>query len=311
MAETTRIVVIGSSNTDMVVRTPHIPRPGETILGGGLLMNPGGKGANQAVAAARLGAGVTLVARLGADVFGDESLANFEKEGIDASFVVRDQEQPSGVALIAVDDTAQNAIVVAAGANQFLAPADVDAAAEAIATADLVLLQFETPLATVAHAAALAGRAGARVLVNPAPAPAEPLAAEFFAAVDILTPNRIEAAMLLGRPPDDDALDPEEAALALRALGVGTVVLTLGEEGALAVANRGVVRAAAPRVEAVDTTAAGDCFTGALAVALAEGRPLPEALPFACAAAGLAVTRPGAQASMPSRAEVEAALARA
>ncbi len=302
-SKTSRIVVVGSSNTDMVVQTDRLPLPGETVLGGDLIIAPGGKGANQAVAAARLGAGVAFVARIGRDMFGQEALGNFQREGLDTRYVIQDPDAPSGVALIVVGPDGQNIIAVAPGANRRLSPADVEAASPAFAEARSVLLQLEIPLETV-MAAAKAGRsAGAMVILNPAPAPSSPLPDELFAHVDILTPNETEAAVLTGRG------TPEEAALALLQKGIRTVIVTLGEAGALVVTGPDQVRRVPGfRVEAVDATAAGDAFNGALAVALARGDSLDAAVRYAHAVAALSVTRLGAQPSLPTANEVEAFL---
>ncbi len=296
------IVVVGSSNTDLVVRAPALPGPGETVLGSAFLVAPGGKGANQAVAAARLGARVTLVARLGADEFGDRALAALRREGIDTTFVARDAEAASGVALIVVSESGENAIAVAPGANMRLAAADVDRAAPAIREADALLLQLETPLPTVRHAATLAMKAGVPVILNPAPA--APLAGELLSRVSVLTPNELEAAALTGTSASGvDAA--RQAALRLHASGVADVVITLGREGALMEGEAGSGHVPGCAVTAVDTTAAGDAFNGALAVALAEGASLERAVRFANRAAALSITRPGAQPSLPTREAVE------
>jgi ribokinase len=298
-----QIVVVGSSNIDMVVPVPHIPEPGETVLGGSFQMVPGGKGANQAVAAARLGARVTLVARLGQDLFAEASLKNFGDAGIDTTYVERDAEAASGVALIFVGPRGENSIAVAPGANARLSPADVERAGEAIAGADLLLVQLEVPLPTVERAIALAKGHGKRVLLNPAPARAVP--DELLAQVDLLTPNETEARVLLG-PEAPGGEEPAAAASALRRRGARAVIVTLGEQGALLVDGSSLLPIRPRSVTAVDTTAAGDCFSAALAVAWAEGRSLPEAAGWAAAAAALSVTRPGAQTSLPTRAEVDA-----
>lgn len=303
-----RLVVVGSSNTDMVVRTPHIPVPGETVMGGDFLMNPGGKGANQAVAAARLGGDVTFVARVGADSFGTQARAGFERDGIRTAHVISDSAAPSGVALICVAASGENSIVVAPGANARLSPADVEAARPAFIGADWLLVQLEVPLPAVERAVDLAREHGVRVLLNPAPAPATPLPAALLASVDVLTPNQSEAAQLCGLPPGTD-LSPEDLARRLLARGVRQVVMTLGAAGGLVADASGCTRFAAAPVHAVDTTAAGDCFSGALAVALGEGQALPAAVRFAALAAGISVTRQGAQASLPTRAEVAGKLA--
>lgn len=298
-----RIVVIGSSNTDLIAQVPRLPQAGETLLGGTFSIAPGGKGANQAVAAARLGAAVTLVAQVGIDDFGSQALQNFEREGLDTRFIVRDEAAPSGVALIFVGGEGENMIVVVPGANAHLTPADVDRAAEAITSAEVLLLQLEIPLETVRYAARRAAAAGTRVILNPAPA--QPLPAELLQSVSILTPNRREAELLSGQPAPD-ATAALAAAEKLRAQGVGTVVITLGAQGALWVGEASSGLVPAPSVQALDTTAAGDAFNGALAVALGEGRELQEAICFANAAGALATTRLGAQPSLPTRREVEA-----
>lgn len=301
-----KIVVIGSANTDLVVKTDRMPSPGETILGGRFMMAAGGKGANQAVAASRLGGEVTFVARVGCDMFGERALAGYRAERMDVRYVVRDEAAPSGVALICVDGAAENSIVVAPGANENLSPQDVDRAEAEIAAADFVVLQLEVPLPTVVHAAEVAARHGVRVILNPAPAAAIPDA--LLQRCYLLTPNRSECAMLAGMPVVDDA-DAERAADALLARGAGHVVVTLGGQGALVKGPDCCERVAARQVAAVDTTGAGDTFNGALAVALSEGRSLREAVRFATAASSIAVTRMGAQSSVPTRAEVDALLA--
>jgi ribokinase len=298
-----RIVVIGSSNTDLVVRARRIPAPGETVLGGSYMTAAGGKGANQAVAAARLGAEVAFVGRVGRDTFGDAALAALREEGINTELVARDESAPSGVALIVVDEQGENAIAVAPGANDHLGEADVDRARVRIAAADAVLLQLETPIATVAHAAQVAHELGVRVMLNPAPA--EPLGGDLLAHVTVLTPNEGEARLLSGMRVDD-ADSAERAARALCGRGVANVVVTMGAEGAVFMSESGVGRVAGASVRAVDTTAAGDAFTGALSYALAAGRPLSDAVRFASTAGALAVTRAGAQPSLPTRDEVEA-----
>ena len=273
-----KIVVIGSANTDLVVKTDRMPSPGETILGGSFMMSGGGKGANQAVAASRLGGEVTFVARVGNDLFGERALAGYRAERLDVRHVTRDATVPSGVALICVDGAAENSIVVAPGANE---PA-------------------------VMRGAEVAERHGVRVILNPAPAAVIP--DELLRRCYLLTPNRGECAMLTGMPVAD-AAGAERAADALLARGVRHVVVTLGSEGALVKGAESCERVAARRVEAVDTTGAGDTFNGALAVALSEGRPLSEAVRFATAASAIAVTRMGAQSAVPMREEVDALLA--
>lgn len=298
-----RIVVVGSSNTDMVVEAGRLPAPGETVLGGAFLMAAGGKGANQAVAAARLGATVELVGRVGADVFGDRAIADLERQGVATRRVVRDSDAASGVALIVVGPDGENQIAVAPGANARLSVADVEAAADDIAAADLLLLQLEVPLASVRRAAEVARGAGTRTILDPAPAPSASeggLDDQLLGRVSILTPNATEAERLTGVA-IRDAASAEHAATALRRRGVETVIVTLGAAGCLLSSDDGTRTVPAPRVEAVDATAAGDTFNGALAWALAGGRSIDEAAELACRAAALSVTGRGAQPSMPDR----------
>lgn len=296
------IVVVGSSNTDMIVQTPHIPRPGETILGGTFNTAAGGKGANQAVACARAGGEVTFVARVGHDMFGDQALQGFKQDGINVDFVTKDASAPSGVALIIVDDKGENSIAVASGANGNLSVSDVQAAAKAIESAGIVLMQLETPIETIEAAAALAEKHGVQVILNPAPA--QPLSDSLLKQISILTPNETEAEMLTGIGVQDEA-DAEKAAQALIAKGVTSVIITLGAAGAYvhSEAFKGMVSGF--KVDPVDTTAAGDTFNGTLAVALAEGKPLAEAVTFANAAAAISVTTLGAQPSAPNRSAID------
>lgn len=299
------IVVVGSYNTDLVVRTPRMPVKGETILGGAFHTGPGGKGANQAVAAARLEAEVTMVAKLGNDHFGDLALSNLQHEGIRTEYVVRSAESHTGVAFIIVDDAGENMIVVSSGTNYLLAPADVEHAHLAIEKADVALFQLESPLETVRHAIDLAHRAGVKVLLNPAPGRA--LDAETLSKVDVLTPNQTEAELITGMPVSTLA-QAKSAGEVLLDIGVKAAVLTLGAEGALIVTRQDVIFVPAFQVEVVDTTGAGDAFNGALAVALAEGRALKDAVTFANAAAALQVTKVGTAPAMPHRCDVETLL---
>src|SRR5512146_3168986 len=291
--KTPKIVVVGSANTDMVVRVPHLLQPGETLLGSQFVMARGGKGANQAVAAARLGARVTFVARLGRDNFGRDSAAAYREEGIDTGFVAWDDEAPSGVALIMVSDAAENIIAVVPGANGRLSPGDIRAAEQAIIGADCMLLQLEIPLETVEAAARLAKANGVKVILNPAPAPAAPLPRSIMDFVDVVTPNESEAAILSG---DDFDVEMEQSAVALCGrLGVQSLVVTLGRRGARFATDNQATTVPAFTVEPVDTTAAGDAFNGALAVALGRGESLANAVRFANAAGALSTTRLGAQ----------------
>lgn len=299
------VLVVGSSNTDLVIRVPRIPRPGETVLGGAFSTAAGGKGANQAVAAARAGGRVAFVARIGDDQFGRESLEGLGRDGIDTRFVLTTPGAASGIALITVDEGGENSISVASGANALLSAADVGRAAEAFAAADIVLLQLESPLETVEAAAREAKRRGVPVILNPAPA--RDLDDGWLRLVTVLTPNEHEAGLLTGIPVRDER-SARDAARRLRERGPGTVIVTLGERGVLALAAGFEASLPAFKVKPVDTTAAGDVFNGALAVALAEKLPLPDAVRFAQAAAAISVTRPGAQPSAPTRAEIEALL---
>lgn len=298
-----RVVVVGSINVDLVVRTPFLPRPGETVVGGRFSTAQGGKGANQAVAAARTGGMTTLIARVGDDAMGRAALESLRGEGIDTRFVTTTAGSSTGVALILIAAGGENSIAVAGGANERLSPADVEVARETIESADVLLVQLEVSLDVVACAVGIARAAGRTVILNPAPARSIPPA--LLRQVDILTPNTTEAATLVGM--EADATPASLVELLLRQ-GPNAVVLTRGAEGALM--GHGDERAAFPAfpVTAIDTVAAGDVFNGAMAVALAEGDELPVAIRFASAAAAISVTREGAQASAPTRDEIEACL---
>jgi len=271
------------------------------VIGGTFASVGGGKGANQAVAAARAGGHTTFIAKLGADAMGDAAVAAFSADGIDTTFITRDPATPSGVAFILVDDRGENSIAVAAGANDCLTPADVDRASAAIRAADILLVQLEIPLETVRHAVSVAHAAGVPVILNPAPA--RPLDAGLLAQVAILTPNETEAELLTGLNVTDER-SAASAASRLLATGPRSAVITLGRQGALVAEAAATAHVGGYEVTPVDTVAAGDVFNGCLAVAIAEGRNLIDAARFANAAAAIAVTRHGAQASAPRRDEI-------
>jgi ribokinase len=296
-----RIVVIGSTNMDMVVKTTHIPVPGETALGGAFLMNPGGKGANQAVSVARLGGEVTFISRVGNDVFGKQSTQAFEEEGIDTSGVIEDNHAPSGVALITVDESGENSIVVASGANLNLSPEDVGTYLKKIPDVGIILMQLEIPMETVKFAARYAAEQGIMLIINPAPS--NPQVSELFPLIDIITPNSNEAEMLTGIAVTD-LPSARRAAEKLYQQGVKNVAITLGANGAVLFNQERFHVIPATKVEAIDTTAAGDVFNGALALAIAEGKDLIAAIHFACQAASITATRMGAQSSIPYRKEL-------
>ena len=286
----------------MIIRLPRIPRAGETLLGGEFFTAAGGKGANQAVGAARAGGTVALIARVGRDTFGDQAIAALLRDGIDVTRVFRDKLTASGVALIFVAQDGENSIAVAGGANSKLSPSDVKKAAGVIRSAALLVAQLETPLATVTAAVELAAKAGVPVILNPAPA--RPLPNSLLKRISILTPNETEAELLTGIKVTD-AAGAAKACSQLRSRGVGIVILTLGERGAFLADANGPRLVPGFKVKTVDSTAAGDIFNGALSVALAEGKAVLDAVRFANAAAALSVTRLGAQPSAPSRADIE------
>lgn len=290
------ILVVGSLNMDLVVRVARHPIVGETLLGGEFQTFPGGKGANQAVAAARLGAPVRMIGCVGSDAFGADLLAAVEKDAVSTAFILKHPAAASGVALITVSADGQNTIVVAAGANAQLTAQDVLSAEAAFEDAGAVVIQLEIPLPAVEEAARLGRKHGAVVLLNPAPA--QPLSDGLLALVDYLIPNQTELQQLSGLS------DPDQAARALLGRGVRNLVVTLGEQGARWVSPAGQADVPAFAVRAVDTVAAGDAFVGAFAVALAEGWPVPEALRYGNAAGALSVTRAGAQPSLPTWNEV-------
>jgi ribokinase len=297
-----RILVIGSSNTDMVIKTEKLPAPGETILGGIFLMNPGGKGANQAVAAARLGGKVTFITKRGNDLFGNQAVGLLMREGIDTQYIVKDLDFPSGVALITVDSAGENSIVVAPGSNGNLLQEDIPSMIFETGKFEILLLQLEIPISTVEYSAVTASENGIKVILNPAPACK--LSDNLLKHIWLITPNETEAEALTGVKITDIS-SAERAAVLIQQRGVKNVIITLGETGALVKSDRYSGLVPGVKVDPVDTTAAGDVFNGALAVALSEGKGLNDAVVFANKAASISVTRMGAQASAPYRNELK------
>lgn len=294
-------VVVGSANMDLVATVERFPQPGETLLGRAFAAIPGGKGANQAVCCAKLGGKVQFVGKMGKDRFRDQLVKCMKSDGVMLGHTMTDAGAPTGIALITVDASGQNEIIVISGSNMRLTPRDIDAHRSIFAGGGVLLLQLEIPLNTVIRAAMLARKAGLHVILNPAPA--RELPDTLLRAVDFLTPNETEAGILSGITVDS-LTAAEEAAKILVTRGVGTVIMTLGAEGSLMVSRTGTSRFPARKVRAVDTTAAGDAFNGALAYALTNGSAIGEAIPFANDVASLSVTRFGAQSSMPTLAEV-------
>ena len=291
------ILVVGSLNMDLVIQTPRYPKYGENLFGSDFNTYPGGKGANQAVAAARLGANVKMIGRVGTDAFGNILIQTVTQSGVDTSYLSRDEQAATGVALIIVDSYGQNTIVVANGANGKITPEDISAAEDAFRQASVLVLQFEIPLPATARAIQLGRKYGAQVVLNPGPA--RVVDAEFLSEVDYLIPNEIEVATLTGVESIPEAIN------ALHSWGVQQVIVTLGSEGVLIGEQEGELHLPAHTVQVVDTTAAGDTFVGAFAVALHEGLPTRQAAAWANAAAALAVTKAGAQPSLPTRAELD------
>ena len=294
------IVVVGSSNTDMVIQVPELPAPGETILGGKFSVLAGGKGANQAVSAARAGGRVCFISKVGNDDLGKRALEGFGKDGIDVSQIKQDPDAPTGVAMIYVNDRAENCIAVAAGANENLSETDIIAAGEIIAGASVLVVQLEIPIKTVEKAVELAAESNVIVILNPAPA--QTLSDELLRHVSILTPNETEASLLTGLDVNDNL---EAVAAKLHEKGVKTVIITLGSKGSFVSSDDFLGLVPAYPVKAVDTTAAGDVFNGALAVGIAENKSLKNAVQYASAAAALSVMRMGAQISAPTDKEIK------
>jgi ribokinase len=295
------IVVIGSTNTDMVVKTDHLPVPGETVLGGRFFLHPGGKGANQAVSIARLGGEVFFITKIGEDHFGRQSLKLFQDEKMRTDFVITDKENPSGIALISVDKNGENCIVVASGANANLLPADIDGARKLIADSAVLLMQLEIPLNTIQYAAEIAFHSGVKFILNPAPG-AE-LTDDLLKMVSIITPNRTEAELITGVKVDGIESAKKSADVLVKR-GVKTVIITMGAKGALILHEGRYLHVSAPSVIVNDTTGAGDIFNGSLAVALADNYSVWEATRFATRAAAISVTRLGAQSSAPYAHEI-------
>jgi ribokinase len=300
-----KIIVVGSANTDMVVKTDQLPLPGETKLGGTFFMNAGGKGANQAVAAARMGGDVTLIAKVGNDIFGKQTITGLLKENINTEHVFTDELSPSGTALIMVNEEGENCIVVAPGANANLLPADIEKVKD-IAMAEIILMQLEIPVETISAVAKIAKANGRKVIINPAPA--QTLDDELLNGLFLVTPNETEAALLTGISVEDEET-ASQAAAAFLSKGVQNVIITMGKQGAYFQNDSLKLKVKAPIVQAIDTTAAGDTFNGALAVAIAETSDLKvldweRAIRLAVEAASISVTRMGAQSSVPYRNEI-------
>jgi len=296
-----RIIVIGSSNTDMVIKSKKLPLPGETILGGTFLMNPGGKGANQAVAAARLGGNVTFVTKIGNDLFGSEAVALFSNENIDTRYIIKDPDNPSGVALITVDENGENSIVVAPGSNSKLTAYDIEEEVFETKPTDIFVMQLEIPIGTVEFIAQKTSGKGNRVILNPAPA--RQLSDDLLSCLFLITPNETEAEQISGIKVIDLST-AEKAATIIRKKGVKNVIITMGASGAYLQSDGVSKMIHVVPVKAIDTTAAGDVFNGAIAVAMSEGMDLENAVLFANKAASISVTRMGAQSSAPYRKEI-------
>lgn len=296
-----KIIVIGSANMDMVVKSQHIPKPGETVLGGTFFMNPGGKGANQAVAVSRLGGDVLLVSKIGNDIFGKQSSKIFDEEGVDISGIYADESSPSGIALITVDEKGENSIVVAPGANSYLNENEVKEVMDKNPDCKIILLQLEIPIETVEYSINYAKRHDIKVILNPAPVNLSII--PLLKNIDIITPN-IHEAEALSSMAISDIKSAKIAAERIKHLGVKTIIITMGKDGALLYEDNQFHHVEGHVVEAVDTTAAGDVFNGALVVALSEGKSTIEAVKFACRSAAISVTKLGAQSSIPYRNEI-------
>ncbi|MDR2949489.1 MAG: ribokinase [Prevotella sp.] len=301
--EKTKIIVIGSSNTDMVVKSDRIPSSGETVLGGEFMMTAGGKGANQAVAVVKMNGDLTFVAKVGKDIFGEKAIQNYAKSGINTDYIFRDDDTPSGIALIMVDKCAENCISVASGANNMLSRRDIDSVRNIIEHAAILLMQLEIPIDVIEYAVDIAYRAGVKIVLNPAPA--NYVDSNTLKKLYLITPNKTEAQIISGiQITNIDSA--KKAAEVLADKGVNNVIITLGTEGSLILTdNREFHYVKSRKVDAIDTTAAGDVYNGALCVALSEGKTLVEAAKFATLASSISVTRMGAQDSIPTRSEVD------
>lgn len=299
--KTQKIIVLGSCNTDMVIKSDRLPVPGETILGGEFMMNPGGKGANQAVAAARLGGNVVFLTKTGNDFFGQQSVNLYAKENICTDHILSSPDKPSGVAMISVDKNGENSIIVASGANSTYSIEDFKSVENTIYDADILLMQLEIPLETVVYAAKVAKEHGVKVILNPAPA--QHLPADLLENVSIIIPNNTEAEILSGVKVTDIE-SAKNATDIIYHMGIETIIITMGDYGAFIKDKEEYIAVPTQKVNAIDTTAAGDTFCGALAVALSEGKDIAEAVNFANKCSGIAVTRLGAQTSCPYRNEV-------
>jgi ribokinase len=297
-----KVVVVGSINVDLTIKTDRLPRPGETIIGGIFTKGDGGKGANQAIAAARAGGDVNLIARVGTDPYGQDSVKRLDAQGIGTRYIVHDGDAPTGMAFILVDEHGENSIVVASGANAHLSSDDIEKAKAEILTAAVLLVQLECPLDAVQRAIQMAAKGDALVILNPAPA--QHLSVAWLHGVNIITPNKIEAEMLAGMKISDDA-SLADAAQRILDFGIQTVIITLGKRGVFLATNDGMSLIPAYAVKALDSTGAGDVFSGSLATFLAEGISVEESVRMAIASASISVTRMGAQTSAPSRSEID------
>jgi len=297
-----KIFVIGSSNTDMIIQLDRLPVPGETIIGGKFSTAPGGKGANQAVAAARAGGSITFLSRVGTDMFGEEAIKGFAKDGLDINYISRDMNEPSGVALIFIGENGENSIGVASGANAKILPENLENLSNMFSEGDILLMQLEIPVETIEYAATVASEKNVKIILNPAPA--QHLSDELLKKISIITPNETEAEILTGVKVNNDD-DAQKAADILKKKGVDTVIITLGSRGAFVFDNEFNGLVPSFKVKAVDTTAAGDVFNGAFTVALSEGKSVKDSVLFGNAAAALSVTKLGAQPSAPHREDIE------